>query len=149
MTFCPYQGSAKNISLAGKWNVIIQEVRGKLLTIEKLTQSPNIQDLFKTVHHPQQIRSKSNITLADGVAEGKKIFLNLQNNCSLNLQKQSSNLTILCLSSTSHGSLTDISSQEMGTSRKTTLFTWQNKSNILSGRTQNYQFQTRWILGNT
>lgn len=43
----PLSGFCQNISLVGNCNVIIQEVNGKFLTIGKLTQSPNIQDLFR------------------------------------------------------------------------------------------------------
>lgn len=56
-------------------------------------------------------------------------------------------LPILHSSSTCHGPLIDTTSHEKVTSRKTTLFRWKNEPNIPSGRTQNYQFQTGWILG--
>lgn len=41
----------------------------------KVDSEPKHSRFIQAVHHPEQICGKSNITLADGVAEGKKSFL--------------------------------------------------------------------------
>lgn len=47
----------------------------KVSHYKKVDSEPKHSEYIQAVHHPEQICGKSNITLADGVAEGKKSFL--------------------------------------------------------------------------
>jgi len=73
--FCPYQGSARTSALLEiemllykKWKV------PHYRKIDSFSEPRHLR-FIQAVHHSEQFCGKSNITLADGVGEGKKSFL--------------------------------------------------------------------------